>query len=294
MVVIEQINKNNKETLQKFIIKARDFNELNEDFYSTFKKLDFLTLFKLKKKMFLLKEGEEYIGFIWIERTNEKMFKILSLYLEDIKEYTELKHILYFLRPNHTVYYECRYNNKNKNALEKLGFVRKNHSIEMKYQLEEIKEKILEDNEIEFKIFQENEDERKRWHLQNEVFKSDKRIPLSLKDIIDDEFQSYYIEGAGYFILIKDKYVGYGQLIKHDYKDSALLVNFGIIEEYRNKGYGNLFLKYILSQARSMGFDNIYLRVNPDNMNAIKLYSQAGFKTYSNIFSYEYTAKNRG
>ncbi len=166
--------------------------------------------------MFLFKEREEYVGFIWIEQTNEKQYKILSLYLEDAREYTELKRILYFLRPSHSVYYECRYNNKNKNALEKLGFVRKNHSIEMKYQLEDIKENILGDPEIEFKKFRENEDERKRWHVQNEVFKSDKRIPLSLNDIIDDEFQSYYIEDAGYFMVIKGKYIGYGQLIKHD------------------------------------------------------------------------------
>lgn len=291
MVVIEQINKNNKEKLHKFFLKAKDFNELNEDFYSMFKKLDFLTILKLKKKIFLFKQEKEYIGFMWIERTNEKLYKILSLYLEDIKECTELKHILYFLHDNNTVYYECRFNNKNKNALEKLGFIRKNHSIEMKRLAEDFEENTIDNVNIQFKIFQENKDERKRWQMQNEIFKSDKRVPLSIKDIIDDEFQSYYIEGAGYFIIVNGKYIGYGQLIKHDYEDSALLVNFGIIEEYRHRGYGNLFLSYIISQGKIMGFSNIYLRVNSDNIDAIKLYSKAGFRTYSNIFTYEYTSK---
>lgn len=291
MVVIEQINKNNKEKLHDFLLKAKEFNELNEDFYSEFKKLDFFTILKLKKKVFLFKDDKKYIGFIWIERTDERLFKILSLYLEDIKESIELKHILYFLHGNHRVYYECRLNHENKMALEKLGFIRKNHSIEMKRLAEDLMEDTEDNSNIEYRIFRENIDERKRWKLQNEIFKSDKRIPLSLKDIIDDEFQNYYIEGAGYFILVEGKYIGYGQLIKHDYKDSALLVNFGIIEEYRHKGYGNLFLSYILSQGKIIGFNNIYLRVNPDNIGAIKLYSNAGFRTYSNIFSYEYTPK---
>lgn len=50
MVVIEQVNKNNKEKLHNFLLKAKDFNELNEDFYSEFKRLDFFTILKLKKK----------------------------------------------------------------------------------------------------------------------------------------------------------------------------------------------------------------------------------------------------
>lgn len=290
MISFKQINKNNKNVLNSMIDKALSFNELNEDLYRQYKDLDVFTLLKLRKRLFLIFQDKICIGFIWLEKTDYKLYRIHSLYLDKVKENIDFGDNLHFLQNKDTLYYECRLNPFNKNVLEYQGFIKKNHTIEMKMDLEGYISAEV-NIELNLKIFEENKDEALRCQLQNEIFDSIRRIPLSLKDIFNDESQNYYIKGASYFLNLNGEDVGYGQLIEHDYKNSVTLVNFGLKKEYRKKGYGSLFLNLVINEGKKLGFKTIFLRVSPDNNEAVKLYSRIGFTTCSNIVNYEYKVK---
>ncbi|PWX46003.1 N-acetyltransferase, partial [Clostridium perfringens] len=62
---------------------------------------------------------------------------------------------------------------------------------------------------------------------------------------------------------------------------------FGIIEEFRGKGYGEALLIHILNQAKIKGLKEVYIKVKSDNINAINLYKKTGFEEASEISIYE-------
>ncbi|WP_426349370.1 GNAT family N-acetyltransferase [Alloiococcus sp. CFN-8] len=290
-MILEQLSSSNKRIFEKLLLKARDFNQLNEDFYKFYNCLDWIKLLRLKKKVFLIKVDSEYIGYIWTEETDYKVNKIYSLYINGNSNITDLIDLSKYFRRGHKFYYECRLNSFNKQVLDSLSFKGINHYIEMKYSLEAHICDYKRVQDIAFRPFIEDKDEILRCKLQNDIFFSEGRVPLNIKDMYNDEEQEYYLMGGGFFITHKGEYVGYGQLIKHDYDDSVLLVNFGILEAKRNNGLGRLLLNYILNQAKVMGYKYIYLRVNINNIAAIKLYSDFNFRTCSNIMHYEYEIK---
>lgn len=290
-MILEQLSSSNKKIFEKLLESAKDFNQLNEDFYKFYSNLDWIKLFRLKKKVFLFKKDSEYIGYIWTEETDYKVNKIYSLYINSNSKITDINQLSKYFRHGHTFYYECRLNSFNKQILDGLSFKGINHYIEMKYSLETHRCDFKRGQEITFRTLLEDKDESLRCKLQNDIFYSEGRIPLTVKDMYNDEEQEYYIIGGGFFILYQGCEVGYGQLINHDYTDSVLLVNFGILESNREYGLGKLLLSYILNEAKAMGNKYIYLRVNINNLAAIKLYSDFGFKTCSNIIHYEYVIK---
>ncbi len=290
-MILEQLGSSNKRVFETFVNKAKAFNQLNEDFYKFYSSLDWIKIIRLKKKVFLIRMEDEYVGYIWTEETDYKVNKIYSLYIDDNSKVTDINELSKYFRHGHTFYYECRLNGFNKQILDRLSFKGINHYIEMKYSLEAHICDFKRGQNIDFRTFIEDKDESLRCKLQNDIFFSEGRVPLSIKDMYNDEEQEYYLIGGGFFILSQGSEVGYGQLIKHDYVDSVLLVNFGILESKRKHGLGRYLLSYILNEAKAMGYKNIFLRVNINNIAAIKLYSDFGFKTCSNIIHYEYKIK---
>ena len=290
-MILEQLSSSNKIIFERLMINAKDFNQLNEDFYKFYNTIDWIKILRLKKKVFLIKIDSEYIGYIWTEETDYKVNKIYSLYINYDSKVTDLKGLSKYFRHGHTFYYECRLNSFNKQILDRLSFKGINHYIEMKYSLDAHICDFKRDQNIEFRTFIEGKDESLRCKLQNDIFFSEGRVPLNIRDMYNDEEQEYYLIGGGFFILYQGSEVGYGQLIKHDYTDSVLLVNFGILESKRKYGLGRFLLTYILNEAKAIGHKYIYLRVNINNLAAIKLYSDSGFKTCSNIIHYEYIIK---
>lgn len=53
--------------------------------------------------------------------------------------------------------------------------------------------------------------------------------------------------------------------------------NVVIKEEYRNKGYGEQMLRYLMEQSRELGVENYTLEVRASNTAAISLYKKLGF-----------------
>lgn len=145
--------------------------------------------------------------------------------------------------------------------------------------------KITNENNIMFKHFKEGEDEELRCKIQNSVFYDKNRIPLSISDISDEEYEDYYINNFGVFICRNDgQAVGYGQIILN--KNAHTIVNLGILEPYRHKGYGELLIKYLIELCYKNSITNVYIRVERENVNALSLYKKIGFKEYNPIFSW--------
>lgn len=145
--------------------------------------------------------------------------------------------------------------------------------------------KIVNENNIMFKHFKEGEDEELRCKIQNSVFYDKNRIPLSISDISDEEYEDYYINNFGVFICTNDgQAIGYGQIIIN--KNAHTIVNLGILEAYRHQGYGELLIKYLIELCCKNSIKNVYIRVERDNVNALCLYKKIGFKEYNPIFSW--------
>lgn len=53
-------------------------------------------------------------------------------------------------------------------------------------------------------------------------------------------------------------------------------IGYGIIKEYRGKGYGQIMLKEILKEAKKMGIDSCLLTTNEDNMASRKVIEKNG------------------
>lgn len=136
---------------------------------------------------------------------------------------------------------------------------------------------IYRKEDIIFKHFIEGEDEELRCKIQNSVFYDKNRIPLSTNDITDEEYEDYYINNFGVFICKNDgQAIGYGQVI---YSNGAYtIVNLGIIEPYRHKGYGELLLKYLIELCSKNSIKYVYIKVERENANALSLYKKVGFK----------------
>ena len=135
-------------------------------------------------------------------------------------------------------------------------------------------------------VFSEfNIDESIRCKVQNEIFYEENRIPLKTKDIVYECNRKAFLEDLAFFELKDDTIIGYGQILL--LKDKYTIANFGIIEEFRGKGYGEALLIHILNQAKIKGLKEVYIKVKSDNINAINLYKKTGFEEASEISIYE-------
>ena len=83
---------------------------------------------------------------------------------------------------------------------------------------------------------------------------------------------------------INGKFIGEGALVKHtddaDYTipDKRIYVSRMIVKkEYRNKGIGSEILSFLIKKAMSMGYSEMTIGVNKDNLNALHLYNKFGF-----------------
>jgi diamine N-acetyltransferase len=69
-----------------------------------------------------------------------------------------------------------------------------------------------------------------------------------------------------------------GHLPFHKKRKYIVIDNIVIDENYRNNGYGEKLLDYIIEYAKNGKYNDILLNVYRFNENAIKLYEKKGFK----------------
>ena len=87
-----------------------------------------------------------------------------------------------------------------------------------------------------------------------------------------------------YFVLEIDKKIcGYiGTWIEEEH---AELINFYVLEEYQNMGFGSMMLEFVIKVVKMSKVPVLSLEVREHNTKAISLYEKYGFK-------YSHTRKN--
>jgi len=236
----------------------------------------------LWKNIKFLKINDEYIGFIWFTKIDRSIYRINSFKI--ISNYNNIKYyemLLSVLRKNSGVTCLCKKNEKEFYILSKLGFSISKTIIEMRktvnFQL-----RISNNSEISFQPFEKNKHEKLRCKIQNAIFGDLSRAPLDEEDIFLEECQKYYYNDGCVFICYNGIPVGYGQIILDNSK--AFIVNFGILDGYRNKGLGKALLHYLLNLIHELKLKEVYLKCDSTNVNALKLYSSNGFEQYNIIY----------
>ncbi len=91
-----------------------------------------------------------------------------------------------------------------------------------------------------------------------------------------------------YMIELKEEVIG---KIKVDYRESsAFIFGFGILPDFRGKGYGRAALKSAIELINEKNIDEIELDVECKNNTALNLYKSCGFEEKSIMNYYKYTS----
>lgn len=303
MVMLEKLTLNNIDVFKEIYFK--NFNEIsyNKDFFKCYDNQNFLIKFLYRKFIRLIKINGIYIGYIWFDSTDEEYTKVWALYIDN--NYISLineRTLSYF--NNNILSYEEIDNTQKSLLLSKLGFQKNNYTFLLKMDIskyinkylnediltvmkDQVYEKTNQKNKIKFSVrkLEAGKDEVLRCHLQNDIFAQVNRRPLNLDDIFADTAQDYYLDNLCFFGMVNNEYIGYGQIIFN--RNMYTIVNFGIISKYRGLGLSKLLLNEIIMEAKNYGINDLYIRVDYDNIKAINLYKGIGFKDLNKIALWE-------
>ncbi|MFA6939875.1 MAG: GNAT family N-acetyltransferase [Clostridiaceae bacterium] len=272
MVVIS-LKKNNLSNFKKLNSKRSDFNSMNLDFFDTYNAANVLKKMFYRKYVRILKKEDKLIGYIWEKPLLKSLYKIQSLYLD--KDNITKENILRLIgnkNKDYILYYKGEAYILD--ALNDIGFNFRNKTLILSIDL---KDRFNESREgISYKSVTLGKDEDLRCKIQNKIFNNKNRIPLTIDDIYYDELQKYYYNEGAIFIQLNNKIIGYGQIIIDNKK--PYIVNFGILDEYKGKGFGRIFLHHLLNLIIDEGFSVSLIKVDKENIKAVNLYKSTGFK----------------
>lgn len=168
---------------------------------------------------------------------------------------------------------------KTKNIMDKLQFIPTSETILMKMKSSDFKLEEYDEHCI-IRHFKKKKDEKLRCDIQNSVFNDEHRLPLTVGDVYIEEDEDYYVDEFAVFICNVERVpVGYGQIIYN--KGNYTIVNLGILEKYRGKGYGEQLVKYLINLCREKFIREVHIRVEKKNLKAVALYHKVGFEEYN-------------
>lgn len=282
------LNKTNIYSLKKLLAFRDKFNTLNKDFFKFYDNLNFVQKYFQRKRVKILNYGEESIGYIWTTHNVSAVYTIEAMNVlpnDNLKLKECYEELLHSVSRKGVFIYECEKNDYNFKTLEDIGFKQINGTLKMRCSLDfDYNFKMKDDITIENLIL--NRDEKKRCDIQNDIFKKDGRTPLDVEDIYFDQCQNYYFQQGCFFIKLKNFVIGYGQIIINN--GIPVIVNFGIVDKFRGRGYGRLFLIFLLSKAKENNFKEIFIRVDSSNTIALNLYGTVGFKVKKEICTWKF------
>ena len=279
---IERLSLFNYRELKNMSLKSSKFNSINTNVFKLLKALKLKDKILIKRNIYLLKDEEQYCGYLWLQHLYKDMYLVNDLYFIDFKDdpfgdFCEGK----------TLLYDAMMNSDCNKYLPGYNFKINDISDVLKLPLNVSSS--CEDNDIEFVNFMKNEHEDIRCELQNNIFDADSRIPITKDDIFFDEEQDYYIDDGLIFIKDNDTFIGMGQII--NLKGKLTIVNFGIRKEYRNNGYARILLRRLIEKGRDLSLylnqSYLYIRVSRSNETAYKIYKDAGFQYDDSIITWE-------
>ena len=294
MYKCERLSKKNFDFFLKLNSKAKDFNELNLDYNNIYEDLSFKDLLMLKNNIKLLRVNEEYHGFVWYNTDDfrKNIVIINSLYVDPTDISVDLLNcFINKLKKNIILEYETLTTERNSKELRAFGFNEYKANIEMELCLKDFnKNNYILNKNVNFQTFIQGKHELIRCEIQNQVFKNKDRIPLTVDDIYFDEAQEYYLEDCSIFLKYNEEYIGYGQII---FDNKPIIVNLGILENYRGLGFGKVLLLNLVEMAKKKGFEHISIKVLNSNMVAKNLYKSIGFKEQREFTIWQLSVKKK-
>lgn len=282
MVHYEKLSNKNFSSLESLVNEFFLINKYRLNIISIYNGLNFFKKLLYKNKIIMILVDSKYVGYVYFERFSIDTIFINDLYIKDeFLEIVNLNSIKIF--KDKVLFYQTFEDNLTKKILINNKFTKSETTMLLKYDLN-IKIKIKHDENISFRQFRIDKDEKLRCEIQNDIFNYNGREPINIRDIMYEEKQDYYRSDRCVFILLDNKEIGYAQIIYN--KGMYMLVNFGILEEYRGLGYGEILLEYMINLAYDIKLSQLYIRVNDSNYKALNLYKKIGFKFlgYYNTF----------
>ncbi|SFU42159.1 Acetyltransferase (GNAT) family protein [Clostridium sp. DSM 8431] len=279
MIRVEKLSNDNFKDFSNLLEEAKSKNEYLRDFFRFYDNKSFIFRYIVRKMVYIIKYNEIYIGYIWIESPSYESSKAADIYIKEeyIKYFTGK---LLLILKTEIVTLECFENEYSRKILKALDMIPIRKTYLMK--LENYKEEPIKLSEnLSFSIYKKRKDALARCNVQNKIFFSNARVPLNIEDIYYDEKQDYFLDNLSLFLKYGEKEIGYGQIIYSG--NMNLIVNFGIIEEYRGKGYGRLLINKLIQLAFKNNIKDLYIRVDTNNKAALNLYEDMGFKTIGNF-----------
>ncbi|WP_102400804.1 GNAT family N-acetyltransferase [Haloimpatiens massiliensis] len=280
MFTCKRLRNTNISIFRELNSERNTFNDLNEDFFYLYDKITSMDRFIMMKKVILLQHEESlnYIGYIWLYKLNRYNYKIRAFnvgdkYKYNLEAYSKL--VNYAFKDTFSVNYVCNKNDYNFNILYSLGFKKNNGTLKMKKNLN-CYMCINKPSSVEICNVYDEKGDSLRCKIQNSIFESNNRIPLTLDDIFFEKKQKYYYNDGCFLLKLKNEYIGYGQVIFEE-EDIPCIVNFGIISKYRGLGYSKYFLSFILNRIYKANYKLVNIKVSSENKVAINLYTSMGF-----------------
>lgn len=299
--MLEKLTVNNMENFKKLYCENFKLKSYNKDFFKCYENQNFLVKFLYRKYIKLIKYNNIYIGYIWYENSYDNYVKVWALYIDPkYKEKLNIN-ILSFFNNNYLAYEEIE-REENDLILKTLGFVKNGYTILLSmntkdfdyktnnyilnYNREKLMIKLLSNNiDFSFRKFIKGKDEKLRCELQNDIFNKWNRMPLNVGDIYADMAQDYYLDEFSFLGVLNKIPIGYGQIIFN--RNMYTIVNFGIISNFRSLGLGRIFLNEIINSAKVNKINDLYIRVDSENIAAINLYKSIGFKEETKVILWE-------
>lgn len=282
MVHYEKLSNKNFSSLESLVNEFFLINKYRLNIISIYNGLNFFKKLLYKNKIIMILVDSKYVGYVYFERFSIDTIFINDLYIKDeFLEIVNLNSIKIF--KDKVLFYQTFEDDLTKKILINNKFTKSETTMLLKYDLN-TKIKIKHDKNISFRQFRIDKDEKLRCEIQNDIFNYNGREPINIRDIMYEEKQDYYRSDRCVFILLDNKEIGYAQIIYN--KGMYMLVNFGILEEYRGLGYGEILLEYMINLAYDIKLSQLYIRVNDSNYKALNLYKKIGFKFlgYYNTF----------
>lgn len=176
---------------------------------------------------------------------------------------------------------EIEENEYNMEFFRLIGFTSEKHHILMDMDIRNFipfREKPMDITAYEVKT---PDDMNMRVSLQNTIFFSEKRIPLEYGDVRKEMDSQSYIPSLSLIFRKDGNPAGYGQIIKQ--LGYYILINFGVMPEFRGMGLSGIYLDEIILRSRDYGIENLKLEVMSDNDKALSLYKNHGFRILSSV-----------
>lgn len=258
------------------IIKIRKLRKKrsNGNFYSEY--IGSLIYCIIKKDCYLIIEKSKIYGVVIVNDIKREVF-----YIPGNEDKISFPRLIYILKKDLKVLgyvLNLKYRKININNIKKYLPIKVIDNIKyMHIKIsEQFKPNCGNNDNLKVRNAEVNKDEVNRVELQNKIFGNiNGRKELTLEEVLNEQKGSKFLKDLCFVLEENNQPIGYGQIIIMD--DSYYLVNFGIIPEFRGRGYSKYFLSNVIKKCQEYGIDDLYLSVDNANYNAVNLYKKIGF-----------------